>query len=364
MRLGRVFRRGGKAALATALELSGAANLLREVARQASGGRRVVIVAFHRVVADFEREVRRAIPGLLIGEATFEAQLDALHRAGFEVAPLDFALQVLSGERTSRRDLAVLTFDDGYRDVHAHALPILRRRGLPATVYLASGCIGSGQPFPHDRLYALLLDNLFCGERSGRRAEPTPEAALQCAALVERLIAGHSARALETLMDAMATRPTGALAPQPSPSSLPLDWAEVRTLAGAGVALGAHTVRHAVLVHEEAAAIEREIVESRQKIERETGQRVLDFAYPNGLFDPRVLAALGRAGFRSAVTTEDAPNRAAIDPLRLRRKTLWERTGQGAFGHSARLSRCQLDDLFGLLSLTRPERGLRPSPGA
>lgn len=364
MGLKRFIRQGAKATLAGLLDLSGAGRLLTRAARKASGGRRVLIVAFHRVAEDFAGEARLAIPGLIISAAAFEAQLDALHKAGFDVGPLASALEILSGERQSRRDVAVVTFDDGYGDVHAHAFPILRRRGQTATVYLASGCIGTNRPFPHDRLYSLLLHNLFLGECSDRNqmAGCSQETAFWCASLVERLIAVQPADALDALMAALASRAERGCQPRYSSTSLPLTWDQVRAMADQGLTMGAHTVRHAVLTHESDEAIEREIAQSKAKIEAEIGRAVLDFAYPNGFFDRRILAALRRAGFRSAVTTEDAPNRVGIDPLRLRRKTLWENTGQGAFGYSERMACCQLDDLFGLLSLTQPERGLRAIP--
>ncbi|MDR0967098.1 MAG: polysaccharide deacetylase family protein [Myxococcales bacterium] len=365
----RFVRQGAKSALAGLLDVTGMARLIKGAARKAAGGRRVLIVAFHRVAEDFEREARQAIPGLIISTEAFEAQLDALHRAGFEVVSLAEALQILTGERSARRDAAVITFDDGYGDVHAHALPILRRRGLSATVYLASGCIGTNQPFPHDQLYSLLLRNLYTDAH--RMSVPAlGKVSLHCAALVERLIAGQSAHTLEALMEALAARTPpiteaeAALASEPCSGGRPLTWDEVRAMSRQGITFGAHTVKHTVLTHESVEAIEGELTRSKAEIEAETGRAVLDFAYPNGLFDARVLDILRRLGFRSAVTTEDAPNRIGIDPLRLRRKTLWENTGRGAFGLSERLARCQLDDLFGLLSLTQPERGLRAVPRA
>ena len=372
MGLKTLIRQSAKAAAAGLLDLSGMGWALTRSARRASGGRRVLIVAFHRVVEDVAAEARLAIPGLLIGARAFEAQLDALHRAGFDVVELERALQILSGETTSSRDVAVVTFDDGYGDVFANALPILRRRGQCATVYLASGCVDSGQPFPHDRLYALLLSHLFEPPRPYRLAREqgvgagtgvTREDALRCASLVERLIAELSAASLEALMVALSARRTGAGEGRvPVIAGRPLTWDEVRAMADQGFNLGAHTARHAVLTHEPDVVVAREIVESKAAIERQTGRAVIDFAYPNGFFDRRVIAALRRAGFRSAVTTEDAPNRVGVDPLRLRRKTIWENTGRGTFGFSERVAKCQLDDLFGLLSLTHPERGMRVAP--
>jgi len=70
--------------------------------------------------------------------AAFARQLDALE--GHDVVALDTALDRLDEGDT--RPTVVLTFDDGFDDVHANAWPLLRERGLPFTVYLASGFVG------------------------------------------------------------------------------------------------------------------------------------------------------------------------------------------------------------------------------
>lgn len=70
----------------------------------------------------------------------FVAQLDALADGGHEVASLDMALDRLdSGDE---RPSVVLTFDDGFADLHRHAFPRLVERGLPFTLYLAAGLVG------------------------------------------------------------------------------------------------------------------------------------------------------------------------------------------------------------------------------
>lgn len=70
--------------------------------------------------------------------AEFERQLDVLD--GHDVLHLDAALDRLDAGDTSPS--VVLTFDDGFADVHANAWPLLRERALPFTVYLASGYVG------------------------------------------------------------------------------------------------------------------------------------------------------------------------------------------------------------------------------
>jgi hypothetical protein len=72
--------------------------------------------------------------------AALEAQLDHLVDERHEVVSLDAALDRLAAGDPS--PTVVLTFDDGFRDVHSHAWGLLRERGLPFTIYLAAGLVG------------------------------------------------------------------------------------------------------------------------------------------------------------------------------------------------------------------------------
>jgi hypothetical protein len=68
----------------------------------------------------------------------FRRQLDVL--ADHEVVHLDTALDRLHAG--DPRPSVVLTFDDGFADVHEHAWPLLRERRIPFTVYLATAFVG------------------------------------------------------------------------------------------------------------------------------------------------------------------------------------------------------------------------------
>ena len=68
----------------------------------------------------------------------FRGQVDAL--ADQPVVPLDEAVAALDRGETGHR--VVLTFDDGFADVHEHAWPLLRERGLPFTIYLTTAYVG------------------------------------------------------------------------------------------------------------------------------------------------------------------------------------------------------------------------------
>lgn len=107
--------------------------LKRQLARAAGAGEAAgaTVLIYHRVGSGTgdERDLTTA---------AFAAQLDALAR--HDVVSLDAALDRL--DAGDRRATVVLTFDDGFADVHAHAWPLLRERRLPFTLYLATGYVG------------------------------------------------------------------------------------------------------------------------------------------------------------------------------------------------------------------------------
>ncbi|MBI5547731.1 MAG: polysaccharide deacetylase family protein [Deltaproteobacteria bacterium] len=355
---GSFSRSAVKALAAGTLHYTGLQGVLSRASRFAVGGRRVLILSYHRVVADFEAEARRVIPGLLVSRRTFERHLDELAHGGYDVVTLDEALEVIAGRRQGRRDVAVLTFDDGYHDVFEHAFPVLARRGATATVYLATGLVGTRQRFLHDRLYHLLLLSMGGEHRSGRNVLALESMGARAASAVDRLLSTRSTGELTDLVEQLE-QSVGAVNEVAPTAGEILGWDQVRRMASAGIDFGAHTVRHMVLTHETEGTIERELADSKQAIERETGRPVRHFAYPNGYYDRRVVTALVRLGYHSAVTTEDRPNHVGGDPFRLRRKTLWENFSRGPFGYSSSLTSCHLDDVFTVLSLTRPVRGER-----
>jgi peptidoglycan/xylan/chitin deacetylase (PgdA/CDA1 family) len=337
--------------------------------RSQSGGRRILIVSYHRVVGDFAGEMQRSIPGLLISQGTLRRHLEEAALAGYEFATIGDAVEVMAGRKVAKRDLCVITFDDGYRDVYRYAYPLLKQMGVPAIIYLPTDFIGTNRRFNHDRLYHLV--QLAKVRRLRPYFSMLPEPALQ---LVMPVLSGSKTPS-ESLDDFIGEHPSGVLLDViealekelgGGPELLPeagdvMDWDEVRRMARDGFEFGAHTLGHTVLTMEPPEQMEREILESKRAIERELEIAVQHFAYCNGWYSDEVIRLLKSHGFRSGVTTEDLPNQLGGDPFTLKRKVLWENFSIGMMGdYSAVLTGCQFDDCFMMLGMSRPVPGLRP----
>lgn len=93
----------------------------------------VRILTYHRIASDPEDP-------FAVSPEDFRRQMDLLAEGG-RVLPLNAALEVRG--REAGRDSIVLTFDDGTVDFVEAALPVLRERRLPATLYAIPARVGT-----------------------------------------------------------------------------------------------------------------------------------------------------------------------------------------------------------------------------
>jgi peptidoglycan/xylan/chitin deacetylase (PgdA/CDA1 family) len=365
----RLARRVSKGAMALALHHSGARELLSTVQRRAMGGRRVLILSYHRVVGSYAAEERTSLNTLNIERETFRKHLEALHET-HDIVSLEDALAVLDGSRPANRDVAVITFDDGYRDVYTHAFPVMRELRVPAVVYVPSAFMGTNRRLGHDRLYAALRSmedrglsaiSVGVGGQGQRFLLEALNGGANAFVALERLIARFPTPALLDLASDLESR-LGLTYAEASEGQLPMTWEMLREMDAHGVITGAHTADHTVLTNQRLDDARREIAQCKQVLEKNLRVPIKHFAYCNGFYSAGVAQALKAEGFISAVTTEDMPNVPGIDPYALKRKVLWEGSTAGILGdYSPALAACQFDDSFGLLSLQKPVPGARPT---
>lgn len=90
----------------------------------------------------------------------------------------------------------------------------------------------------------------------------------------------------------------------------------------AAVDVGAHAVRHRRLDELGESDLEREVTESRSRLEDVSQTRVESFAYPHGAYDRRVRRAVMTAGYRSAAAVKNALSHERDDPFAIARWTV------------------------------------------
>jgi peptidoglycan/xylan/chitin deacetylase (PgdA/CDA1 family) len=343
-----------KTAAAGALHWSGADRL---VAAGTGAGRSPLVIGYHKVVEDFAASAARSMAPLLISARTLERHLDWIGRR-FDFVTLDDLAAGLEGTRRFDRPVAAITFDDGYRDVYEHALPLLVRKGIPAAAFVPTDLVGTGRLLLHDELY-LLLSGAFT---SGRRARVV-ELLAPLAIFPAGDVFGTMRVLLEALPQAELRRITGALRAEVEIPEAALrearllDWEMLRDMSRKGMTIGAHTRTHPFLTNETREKALDETVGARRAAERALGTKVEHFAYPDGRFDESVVQAVAAAGYRAAYTT--CRHRDARYPaLTVPRRSFWENSCLDALGRfSPALMSCQVSGVLDLVAPCRQSHG-------
>jgi len=283
---------------------------------------RAQILVYHRV----NDEADPLFPGIPV--QLFARQMEYVAE-NYTVCSLD---QIVQGLRSSGlpKNALCITFDDGYKDNFLHAFPILKRLQLPATIFLATGAIGSGKLLWHDRLFSAFRRTKalrllrFGSELTTYSLATAAQKQDALNAVLKFLWALPDAKRVECIDSLVENLRVEDFM---NSDELMLDWKEIQAMSECNIQFGAHTVTHSILAKLAPADAKREIVQSKEGIERHLRQTVKHFAYPVGRredFSDEIKALLQEAGYVSAVTTIAGSNSEGTDLYELHRATPWE----------------------------------------
>lgn len=326
-----------------------------------------LVLGYHQVVEDCDRS-GGAIRAMRISTRMLERQLDSVGR-DHRFVSLDELGEHLEAGTPTARPLAAVTFDDGYRDFHEHAFPLLKRKGVPAAVFVVTDLLGTSRLQRHDRVY-LSLAWLLAQDGGPARflrilaglGLPRPALRSVGAGLRPNVFAAVRAL-LETLTSADLERAVAAFdaesgAPEAAhPELRPLTWEMVAEMSRAGITIGSHTRSHALLTHESRDRVREELRTSREMLETRLGTPVRHFAYPDGRFDAAVVDEVAAAGYRYAYTT--CRHRDPRRPLlTVPRRCLWENSSGDRSGRfSPAVMQCQVRGVFDFVNPCRQSHG-------
>ncbi len=314
--------------------------LRRTDSRLATG----VILMYHRIADEIQDPF-----SLAVSPRNFAEQLEVLSKHT-RISPLS-EIDGTGAIPSPGRPRAFITFDDGYADNLHVARPVLERADAPATVFIATGWLGSSDPFWWDELEALLLGDadlppgiIVTTNDSVRRFTLTEPHQADAQSPETRLTLGWKVAAppptarhaayielWRTIQPLLAADREAVMEQIREGCGRPaLDLAGRRTLApeevvrladGGLVEIGCHTVTHPLV--DGLASSERawEIRTASDTLRDVLGAAPTSFSYPFNAprEDGNMVSLLRGAGFRRACTSSARPLTAGADPYRLPR---------------------------------------------
>jgi peptidoglycan/xylan/chitin deacetylase (PgdA/CDA1 family) len=289
----------------------------------------VSVLMYHRIPPDTE-----VFPGTAVDQ--FRQQMRWLRDCCDPIHP-DQLQEAAAHPTRWKRPPVLVTFDDGYRDYHDLAYPILAELKITSIVFLATGAI--------DRQEMIWTDDVnWVVHKTSRPEVRLPWDATQIHHPTHRDARTALGLACKSFLKGIPNqqrldwleRLYAELGVHPAHSGLErqmLSWDEVRA-ASEYTCWGGHTHNHPILSQLDAGPMEDEIRICRERILIETGRAPRYFAYPNGRaqdFNPTTQSLLAKHGFELGFSTIEGLHNGRGDRYAIRR----QHTGAANLGEFA-----------------------------
>ena len=266
---------------------------------------------------------------LCVSPRHFAEHLEVLQNLGRPMRLQELTQNLREGSIPHRA--VAVTFDDGYANNLHNAKPLLERYDIPATIFLATGYIGSQREFWWDELDRLLLqpgrlpetlrlkvnggtyrwelgemayysEDNYRRDRNRKAWEGGPGSRYSLYYSLWQLLRPLREEERRITLDEILTW-TG-VEPVTRPTHRALLAEEVCMLGeGSLIEIGAHTVTHPFLSMHSANFQWDEIQRSKAHLGDLIGQPVMSFAYPHGDYTKGTVALVRKAGFTCACST-------------------------------------------------------------
>lgn len=285
---------------------------------------KVVMLMYHRVLTREEVSLQSVQPGMYVLDSVF-AQHMAFLKQNFTLLSLHQLLELWQTEKwNARARYCVVTFDDGWLDNYRHAYPVLKKLGIPATIFLPTDYVGSDRWFWPDQL-AFLFKVLGGREVQSNVSREIGKVFSRYldegdTSFIEALERGEHVtdRVIEQCKHLPIERIHGlvaALANQMN-VSLPqerviVNWDEVREMSRDGVSFGSHSCSHRILTTITSDDVSVELTKSRQVLLEQGVNYVPVFCYPNGNSDAGIQQQAKACGYEAACSVRmgvEGPN--------------------------------------------------------
>jgi peptidoglycan/xylan/chitin deacetylase (PgdA/CDA1 family) len=213
------------------------------------------------------------------------------------------------------------------------AFPLLKKYGMPATFFVPTSYVDSGELLPLDRLDSAIAHagakRVTVDAGGGARVSLEMGSAGQrqkSAVQLHRIYKGLEGEGRSTLVDGVAAALGYASrrdVPPLGEHMRLMAWEQLAGMSREGMSIGSHTHSHVIMTRIGREEAEFELAESKRLIEKATGRDCRVFCYPNGRYGHDGNAATDRlvekAGYEGSVYMQGGINTGRSRPYSLAR---------------------------------------------
>ncbi len=271
----------------------------------------LTVLNYHRIDDPHQKDFDSFSPNVSASPEEFNRQMDYLAR-WFNVVSLQDVINWLDGRQTLPPYATLITFDDGYLDNYINAYPILRQHNFPAVIYLTTGHIDTDTPFYWD-----IAAYCFFHTKADHVLFPNNTERLWKNSGERDKVSHNWIEFMKALPEIQKQNWVSNLPNQLNVSiphdyfrKLMMNWDQVREMHNNGIEFGGHTVNHPILTRIPPNQARIEIEGSKAEIEKQLGQPIYSFAYPNGKeldINTSIENLTDQAGYRAAFTLLNGP---------------------------------------------------------
>ncbi|RKX26512.1 MAG: hypothetical protein DRP47_08045 [Candidatus Zixiibacteriota bacterium] len=358
-----IIRRTIKLLISGLLFYTGLLSLYVWFGRKSQPKKKFYILTYHRVLDNQSHKKADTQPGMCVIKSTFDQQMAFIAKHYNPVSLGDISIALKEDQPLPDRAIAV-TFDDGWLDNYTNAFPILKRHGIPATIFLPTELIISNQ-LPIFIQVSLLLgedgiwpDKAIAAfkkvvlENDLDRDNPTLEkykldaTASDASSFMVRLMHLNISQ-IEMVADEIK-RTGGIDKDKWNNQRWFINWDEMREMNQHQIDFGSHGQSHDLMINIRLEQVEQELVESKKTIESELNKPVTLFSYPNGDYNAKIKELVQKTGYDCAVTVTGCDVKESLpDRYALRRINMNEGATLGPSGRfSKSMFACHIEGVY------------------
>lgn len=228
----------------------------------------------------------------------------------YKVLSLTEAVSFIANERTLPERAAVITIDDGYADCFNIALPVFKKYGVAATLYVVTDFVDGRLWIWTDKARYLLKHtaleriNFMIGDKEFDIELKGIESRHIAAGKLNSELKKLSDEEKDAVLSELADHVSVEMPELPPQEFSAISWQQAHELETSGVEIGSHTVTHPILTNIGDENLRQELHGSRAVIQEKLQKENVHFCYPNGNVSRRERDVAERSGYASAVTTE------------------------------------------------------------